>query len=333
MLSKKHNPISFVRATAKSVAENSTLGGRELSQEAFAFMRNRSTHALFSSSVSVATLSALSAFGFLSGPALAQSPSPVPAPSPSDAKASAEAQAPATPAAPAPLTITGAVELNYTHNFNQPFTGENTFLYNTNAGQFAVNLADLRIGRAATETSRVGFFIRLVEGEVARRNFNLGDNNRLLEGYGTFLVPLSASRNLKVDAGQFVTHVGYETIEVGTNNFFSRNFLFQFPSPFYNAGVRASYPVSAKLTVNGYIYNRYNGVYDPRNTDLAPGFQLVYAASPTTSLVLNGLTSRENLAYDGTAATPLDNRQQSVIDLVATSQVSPRLKVVFEGLY
>jgi hypothetical protein len=51
-----------------------------------------------------------------------------------------------------------------------------------------------------------------------------------LKATGRFLVPLSGSRNLKVDAGQFVTHVGYETIEVGTNNFFSRNFLFQFPA-------------------------------------------------------------------------------------------------------
>ncbi|MES2461678.1 MAG: outer membrane beta-barrel protein, partial [Armatimonadota bacterium] len=283
-------------------------------------MRNRLVHALCVSSSFVA----LAAAGLSAQPAFAQDPSPAP----SDQKASAEA-----PVTAPPITITGALEANYTYNFNQPFNGSNTYLYNSNAGQFAVNLADLRIGKAATDTSRVGFFVRLVEGEVARRNFNAGDNNLLLEGYGTFLVPLSGGRNLKVDAGQFVTHVGYETIEIGTNNFFSRNFLFQYPSPFYNGGVRASYPVSSKLTVNGYIYNRYNGVYDPKNTDLAPGFQIVYTASPTTSIVLNGLTSRENLAYDGTADTSLDNRQQSVIDLIATSQVTPRLKVVAEGLY
>jgi hypothetical protein len=287
-------------------------------------MRIRSIHALFVSS----SLVAVAAAGLSVLPAYAQDTVPAPAPAPSDAKASADA-----PVAAPPITITGAVEANYTYNFNQPFNGSNTYLYNTNAGQFAVNLADLRIGRAATDTSRVGFFVRLVEGEVARRNFNAGDNNLLLEGYGTFLVPLRGGRNLKVDAGQFVTHVGYETIEIGTNNFFSRNFLFQFPSPFYNGGVRASYPVSDKLTVNGYIYNRYNGVFDPKNNDLAPGFQVVYTASPTTSIVLNGLTSRENLAYDGTSDTAVDNRQQSVIDLIATSQITPRVKLVAEGLY
>jgi hypothetical protein len=277
-------------------------------------MRNRSIHALFASSAPLAVVAALCVG---SVPAFSQD---------------------ASPASP-PITITGALEANYTVNFNDPFNGSNTYLYNSNAGQFALNLADLRIGKAATDNSRVGFFLRLVEGEVARRNFNTGDNNLLLEGYGTFLVPLKGGKNLKVDAGQFVTHVGYETIEIGTNNFFSRNFLFQYPSPFYNGGVRASYPVSDKLTINGYIYNRYNGVYDPGNTDLAPGFQVVYAPSAKTSIVFNGLTSRENLnasnsRFDGDdSSTAPDNRQQSVLDLIVSSQVSPQLKLVAEGLY
>jgi hypothetical protein len=60
---------------------------------------------------------------------------------------------------------------------------------------------------------------------------------------------------------------------------------------------------------------------------------VAYAPSASTSIVLNGLTSRENLAYDGTSDTPVDNRQQSVLDLIASSQISPRLKVVAEGLY
>ena len=293
-------------------------------------MRNRSIHALFLSS---APLAAVAALGFSSVPSFAQDTAPA-APAPSDAKASA-----AAPVAAPPITITGAIEANYTANFNNPFNGSNTYLYNTNANQFALNLADLRIGKTATDASRVGFFIRLIQGEVARRNFNTGDNNLLLEGYGTFLVPLKGGKDLKVDAGQFVTHVGYETIEVGTNNFFSRNFLFQYPSPFYNGGVRASYPVSPKLTVNGYLYNRYNGFYDPGNTDLAPGFQVVYNPSATTSIVLNGLTSRENLnaantAYDGSdLSTAPDNRRQSVIDLIVSSQITPRFKVVGEGLY
>ena len=266
------------------------------------------------------------------GTAHAQTPPPTP-PAP-----------PATPAPTAPpVTITGAVEANYTINANRPFNGSNTYLYNTNEGQFSLNLADLHVAKAATPTSRFGFLIRPIAGEVARRNFapgdvNIGDGStvRLLEGYGTFLVPFKG-RDLKVDAGQFVTHVGYETIEVGTNNFFSRNWLFQYPSPFYDAGVRAALPVNDKFTFTGYIYNRYNGVYDPGNRDLAPGFQATYTPTPSASYTLNGLTSRENLDYTGSSnlngSYPVLNRQQSVLDFIYTKQVTPAFKFVGEGLY
>jgi len=274
-------------------------------------------------------------------PAPAAAPqTPPPAPKPPDAPAVPD-NGVAPPPPPAPLggiTITGAVEVNFTHNFNRPFTNSNTYLYNQKHDQFALNLADLRIGRAATPENRAGFFVRLIDGEVKRTNFNPGEStDNILEAYGTLLIPLGG-RDLKFDAGQFVTHVGYETIDIGTNNFFSRNFLFQYPSPFYNAGVRASYPLAAKTTLNGYIYNRYNGVNDTGNSDLAPGFQIIQQLSGNSSLVLNGLTSRENILYGADyqpgAAKPRNNgKQQSIVDLIYTAQATTTTKFVLEGLY
>ncbi|MBC7807646.1 MAG: outer membrane beta-barrel protein [Akkermansiaceae bacterium] len=250
-----------------------------------------------------------------------------------------EAAAPVSSPAPG-VVVTGVIEANYTVNFNEPFTHQNKFYYfNRREGQFALNLAEVQIAKAATPESRTGFVIKLVEGEVKRFNFITpdADTNNLLEAYGTMLIPVG-TRELKFDAGQFETHVGYETVEIGTNNFFSHNYLFGIPSPFYNAGVRASYPVSSRLTVNGYIYNRYNGRTDDGNRDLAPGFQISYLPSATSSLVLNGLGSRENLADIGVfsgegAPTGTVPRQQSVLDLIYTNQINPTTKFVFEGLY
>lgn len=248
----------------------------------------------------------------------------------------AHAQDEVTPApTPPPINITGTVEVNYTANFNNPANGSNTFLYNTNANQFALNLADLRIARTVAPDQRTGFMLRLVEGEVKRRTFNageyavVGEAPNILEAYVSQLIPL-AGRDVKVDFGQFVTHVGYETIEIGANNFFSRNFLFQFPSPFYNAGVRAAYPLSTTTTLTGFLYNRYNGAFDPGNNDLAPGFQLAFIPSPATSIIINGLTSRENL--NGTT-TPVYNKQQSVLDVIYSTQINPATRFIVEGLY
>lgn len=252
----------------------------------------------------------------------------------------AYAQAPAAnppTLAVGPITITGAIEANYTVNFNQPYNGSNLYIYNTREGQLALNLVDVRLAKPATPTSRLGFFVRPVAGEVARTNFIPDDHATgnsdftILEAYGTYLVPVR-NRDLKVDVGQFVTHVGYETIEVGTNNFFSRNFLFQFPSPFYNAGIRASYPLSARTTVSGFILNRYNGRSDTGNRDLAPGFQVVQTLGGTSTLVINGLYSRENLAANGNFDDSV-NRNTGIIDAVYSNQINPRIKIAGEALY
>jgi hypothetical protein len=273
----------------------------------------------------------------------------------------AAAQAQDAPA----LAINGTLELNYTANFNKPFNGSNTFIYNKKEGQFAINLAQIQVSKAASAQSRTGFVIRVVDGEVRRYNFNLGEASDadptalpfILEAYGTLLVP-AGGRDIKVDAGQFVTHVGYETIDIGTNNFVSRNFLFQFPSPFYNTGVRAAVPLGARTTATGFLLNRYNGTNDTGNRDLGYGFQVVQTLGGTSSLVFNGLFNRENLAYDGsgpdsTTTPPIDegellesaasralnppsnplNKQLGVLDLVYSNQFNRQLRFVAEGLY
>ncbi len=253
-------------------------------------------------------------------------------------KPTAETQAPvAVAAASSPgIVISGVVEANYTFNLNKPNTKQNyNYYFNRREGQFSLNLAEVQIAKAATPASRAGFVVKLIEGEVKRFNFisEDADSSNILEAYGTYLIPLG-TRDLKFDAGQFETHVGYETVEIGTNNFFSHNYLFGIPAPFYNAGVRASYPVSSKLTVNGYIYNRYNGRTDDGNRDLAPGFQLAYAISPSSSLVFNALGSRENLNTNlATLASAPNNKQQTVLDLIYTNQANATTKFVFEGLY
>ncbi|MBC8140253.1 MAG: outer membrane beta-barrel protein [Armatimonadetes bacterium] len=256
-------------------------------------------------------------------------------------KPTAETQEPvAVAAASAPgVVISGVIEANYTFNLNSPHTRQNyNYFFNRREGQFALNLAEIQVAKAATPASRAGFVVKLIEGEVKRFNFITPDvdSANILEAYGTYLIPIG-TKDLKFDAGQFETHVGYETVEIGTNNFFSHNYLFGIPAPFYNAGVRASYPISNKLTLNGYIYNRYNGRTDDNNRDIAPGFQLAYAISPSSSLVFNALGSRENLADIGfgPAVAPATSipRQQTVLDLIYTNQANATTKFVFEGLY
>lgn len=239
-----------------------------------------------------------------------------------------------TPTPPG-VTVNGNVEVYYTYNFNRPDSNSNTFLFNTREAQLGLQNVDVRIGKAATPDSRTGFLIRLVAGDLERFSIAPDDYEHVLEAYGTLLLPLGG-RDVKVDVGQFVTHVGYETLELGTNPNFSKSFLFQYPPPFYNAGVRAAFPVSDKTTVTGFLLNRYNGTNDTGNRDIAPGFQIAHALSPTSSIILNGLTSREhlgdNVGEDDVFLGSI-NKQQSILDLVFTTQASATTKFAVEGLY
>ena len=276
-------------------------------------------------------LSALALTSFmLGGTAFAQTPATVP----DTAKPTANPApvAAAAVSAPAPgIVISGLLEANYTYNFNNPTGNKNGFAYNDLAQQFALNLAEVQVKKNVTPASRAGFTVKLIEGEVKKLTTGAtedGGTSNVLEAYGTMLIPFG-TRDLTVDAGQFETHVGYETIEIGTNNFFSKSFLFSIPEPAYNAGLRASYPVSAKLTANGYIYNRFNGRTNAGNHDLAPGFQLAYTLNPASSFIFNGLTAHENI---GTAAAS-NNKQQNILNVIYQNQLNATRKVVLEGVY
>lgn len=235
------------------------------------------------------------------------------------------ADPPATP----PVTVTGYVEANYSYNFNEPGNGNTGIFFNDKNAQFALNLADLRVGRAATDTSRVGFQIRAISGEAEKGVFGadaISDGGiRILEGYGTILAPWGG-KDVKIDVGQFVTHIGYETIEVGSDNFFSKSWVFAIPEPLYHDGVRAAFPLTPKLTGGLYLYNAYNGSYDT-NRDIAPGFSLALAPNSNVSWILNGLTGREPQGFGSRAV------QQSILNLIGSDQFTKSFKGVVEGVY
>ena len=273
--------------------------------------------------------------------AQAPAPAPTPTPAPGDLQKPTANPAPtgvAPVSAPATgIVISGLLEANYTYNFNSPKNNANNgYAFNDLAQQFALNLAEIQVQKKATDAARVGFTVKLIEGEVKKLTTGVNDNAtaNVLEAYGTMLVPFG-TRDLTVDVGQFETHVGYETVEIGTNNFFSRSFVYSIVEPVYNAGLRASYPVSPKLTANGYIYNQFNGRTNPgpgaSNHDLAPGFQLDYNFNANSSLIFNGLASRGVLATALAAGTK--NTDQDILNLVYQNQLTPTRKVVLEGVY
>ena len=213
----------------------------------------------------------------------------------------------AAPQAPPPsITFNALLDGYYVYNFNKPkntsgapgSNGPGSRNYDQADNSFSLGLAEIGIAKAVNDASRLGFTVKLAYGPTADAVASSIDQNNknILQAYGTYLIP-AGGKDLTVDAGKFVTHMGYEVIEPELNWNYSRSDLFQYFVPLYHAGVRASYPVSPKFTVNGYVENGWNNVSSDNNVSKAYGFELTYTPSSKYSIILNGLTSSEPDSY------------------------------------
>jgi hypothetical protein len=230
--------------------------------------------------------------------------------------------------AQAPDLVVGVnLETNINYNFNRPYDGQNALLFNRRTSSVQLNLGEVNISRVASSTSPIGFRVSLVDGEVARillsPDFNLNSNN-LLEAY----VTTDLGRTV-VQAGQFTSHVGYETVKVGSDPFFSKSYQFQLLQPIIGGGVRTKYQLDARTAVVGVLQNRFQGLTDDGNRDLAYGYKVFRQLSGRSSASLSGLHSLENL---GTTESP-NNRWQSVINGVFEQTLGDDDKVAFDGTY
>ena len=167
------------------------------------------------------------------------------------------------------VDIHGFVDTYYGYNFNRPdsrLNGLSNFDFRHN--DFSVNLAELVISKSTSDTVPVGFRIDLDFGEttdfVHCATFSCPSGHpeapykNIQQAYVTWATPIG----LTLDAGKFVTHMGFEVIESKDNWNYTRSLLFCCAIPYYHAGVRANYTVSDLLFVNGYVYNGWNNVIE-----------------------------------------------------------------------
>jgi hypothetical protein len=177
-------------------------------------------------------------------------------------RAHAQAAAPApdpTPAPAPPIEVTGFVDTYYEYNFNQVDPALRTFDVQHNA--FSLSLAEIAFAKAVNVDHRVGFRLDLDFGKTADlvAAFEPEENGQeIYKHIQQAYLSVLAGEKLQLDVGKFVTPIGAEVIESQDNWNYSRSVLFGYAIPFYHVGVRATLPVSDKLTVAGYLLNGWN---------------------------------------------------------------------------
>jgi hypothetical protein len=235
----------------------------------------------FALAMSALAMSALAA-GADDAPAAA-SPSPSPASSPAPVVAPAEASA------PAPIEIAGFVDTYYGYNLNKP-TGDGQLRnFDTKHNQVSLGLIEVALEQKPTAKSRLGFRADLDFGPVTETVHSAEPGGTEIfktfeQGYLSYLAP--AGKGLQIDVGKFVTPHGAEVIEAKDNWNYSRSLLFALAIPYYHVGLRASYPVSDKVTLAGFLVNGWNDAVD-NNGGKTVGVQATLKPHPKLTLVHN----------------------------------------------
>lgn len=215
------------------------------------------------------------------------------------------------------VEVNGQLGVTYTYNFNKPATGDNTFLFNGSDSEFRLNIAEVRVSKKATERSRAGFTIRLIDGDVGNyfKGMTTSTNQNVLEAYGTQLLNFR-DKNLRLDGGQYLTGYGME--HVGIGHFISRSFNFQYLQPRIAQGLRATLEMDEDSTLGVVVQNRFNGV-EAGNRSPVLGFSYGKKMGDDSSFKLNVLSGRENMegeSSQNTRTTGGVNRETTMANLV-----------------
>jgi hypothetical protein len=212
--------------------------------------------------------------------------------------------------------VTGFVDVYYGYNVNGIDPSLRVFDVQHNA--FSLSLAEVALAKVPTTASRLGFRADLDFGKTAEivASFEPEDSDREIYQYvqQAYVSVLAGSR-VQIDVGKFVTPVGAEVIESQDNWNYTRSILFGYAIPFYHFGVRATVPVTGRLSLAGYVVNGWNNGAELHG---AKAFALGATLKPTESVtwVGNYMAGKE---AEGLATRHL---LDTTVTLVATSKLS-----------
>ena len=197
---------------------------------------------------------------------------------------------------PGVMKTSGFIDFYFSKNLAHPASHANKFRnFDVSENQFDLALAEIVLQKSAAP---IGFRIDADFGSANDMVQGAAQStlNNLQQAYLTALVPVGAG--LTVDAGKFVTHMGFEVIESGDNWNYSRSLLFAWAIPYYHVGLRVAYPVSPALTVTGCLCNGWNNLRDNNNAKTV-GASVVVTPSERITLIAGWIGGEERADSTG----------------------------------
>jgi hypothetical protein len=212
------------------------------------------------------------------------------------------------------LSVSGTVDMYYRYDFAK--TKANNYTSFTNShNQFQLGMASVKLEQSFNKVSMVadiGF------GKRAE-DFSYNDEGTMA-AIKQLYISYQLSDNLKITAGSWATHVGYELVDPMANRNYSMSYMFSY-GPFFHTGLKAEY----KAGNHGFML----GIANPTDFKIVPDeylnkkqllAQYSFSASEKFAAYLNYIGGEQ-----------VDSSKGNQFDLVLTSKLSGKFGIGFNG--
>lgn len=189
-----------------------------------------------------------------------------------------------------PITVSGYIGTYYAWDNDKSVRANEDRLLSFIAPRketFALDVAMVTLNYAAENSRGV---VTLQFGDAARlwgsgneSGVPLSFENNVQEAYAGFML----AKNLWLDAGFFLTHIGAEGF-FPKDNYFSSLALMTLFEPFGQTGLRLSYSFSEKFSAQFLVLNGYSRYYET-NSAKSVGVQFDWKVAPSLEIIYNNL--------------------------------------------
>jgi hypothetical protein len=213
----------------------------------------------------------------------------------------------------ATTTFSGFADVYYRYDFNKNVSNNRTSFTNSQ-NSFELGMASLRLDQTfgkVSMTADLGFGKRAQE-------FSYNESG-ILASIKQLYISYQATDWLKLTAGSWATHVGYELVDAPANRNYSMSYMFSY-GPFFHTGIKAD----ATFGKHGFMI----GVANPTDYKAAP------SGSKKSLLAQYSLAVSDNwkiyLNYVG-GTRPADSAKINQLDAVVTGKLSDKFSIGYNG--
>lgn len=195
------------------------------------------------------------------------------------------------------VSVGGFVDTYYAWDFNRPGHGNFDRAFTTQPArhdEFNVNLAFVEIKVSSAHTRgrlalQAGTAVQSnYAGEVRSGSISGPDLARHIQ---EAVVGVQIARTLWIDGGIYLSHIGQESWISRDNPTYSRSLIADY-SPYYEAGVKATWTASSRVTAQVHLLNGWQNISET-NQDKALGVRIDYVVSPHVTVGYDNFVGNE----------------------------------------